>query len=217
MSVDLPIAELAGRKAGFAAGLAGALAALAGVGLLAVSGWFLTGAALAGAGGVAAVQAFNYLLPSAGIRALAITRTLARYLERLLGHRDALHSLADLRPRLFARLAAADIAQMAQRASGTIAANLGSDVEALEDLAIRRVSLTSAFAGALGGLFAAMLAGPLPAMMLGSGLAISVLATRTLAPRWLAAPWSDHGKALERLKALYAEYASASVELVIYD
>lgn len=217
MSVDLPIAELAGRKAGFAAGIAGALAALAGVGLLAVSGWFLTGAALAGAGGVAAVQAFNYLLPSAGIRALAITRTLARYLERLLGHRDALHSLADLRPRLFARLAAADIAQMAQRGSGTIAANLGSDVEALEDLAIRRVSLTSAFAGALGGLFAAMLAGPLPAMMLGSGLAISVLATRTLAPRWLTAPWSDHGKALERLKALYAEYASASVELVIYD
>ncbi|MFN3457251.1 MAG: ATP-binding cassette domain-containing protein [Novosphingobium sp.] len=217
MNADLPIAELAGRKAGFAAGLAGALAALAGVGLLAVSGWFLTGAALAGAGGVAAVQAFNYLLPSAGIRALAITRTLARYLERLLGHRDALHSLADLRPRLFARLAAADMAQMAQRGSGTIAANLGSDVEALEDLAIRRVSLTSAFAGAFGGLLAAMLAGPLPAMVLGTGLAISVLATRTLAPRWLTTPWSDHGAALERLKALYAEYASASVELALYD
>lgn len=214
---DLPVAQLAVGRAGFAAGLAGALAALAGVGLLAVSGWFLTGAALAGASGVAAVQAFNYLLPSAGIRGLAITRTLARYFERLLGHRDALHSLADLRPRLFARLAAADMAQMMQRGSGTIAAHLGSDVEALEDLAIRRVSTTSAMAGALGGLAAAMLAGPIAAVLLGSGLLISVLSTRTLAPRWLSAPWIDHGAALERLKALYAEYASASVELALYD
>lgn len=154
---DLPVAQLAAGRAGFAVGLAGALAALA------------------GAGGVAAVQAFNYLLPSAGIRALAITRTLARYFERLLGHRDALHSLADLRPRLFARLAAADMGQMMQRGSGTIAANLGSDVEALEDLAIRRVSVISALAGALAGVVAAMLAGPLAAVLLGSGLVISVL------------------------------------------
>ncbi len=154
---DLPVAQLAAGRAGFAVGLAGALAALA------------------GAGGVAAVQAFNYLLPSAGIRALAITRTLARYFERLLGHRDALHSLADLRPRLFARLAAADMGQMMQRGSGTIAANLGSDVEALEDLAIRRVSVISALAGALAGVVAAMLAGPLAAVLLGSGLVISAL------------------------------------------
>ncbi|MDP3549978.1 MAG: ATP-binding cassette domain-containing protein [Novosphingobium sp.] len=216
MSADLPIAQLAGRRAGFAAGLAGALAALSGVGLLAVSGWFLTGAALAGAGGVAAVQAFNYLLPSAGIRGLAITRTLARYFERLLSHRDALNSLADVRPRLFARLAAADMAEMTRRGSGTIAAHLGSDVEALEDLAIRRVSVTSATAGAVAGLAAAVLAGPLAAVILGIGLATSVLATRAFAPRWLAKPWQDHGAALERLKALYAEYATASVELALY-
>ena len=81
-------------------------AALAGVALLALSGWFLTGAARAGAGGVASVRAFNYLLPSAGIRGLAIARTLSRYGERLFGHRAALFALADLRPALFARLAA---------------------------------------------------------------------------------------------------------------
>lgn len=65
--------------------------------------------------------------------------------------------------------------QMMQRGSGTIAANLGSDVEALEDLAIRRVSVISALAGALAGVVAAMLAGPLAAVLLGSGLVISVL------------------------------------------
>ena len=54
------------------------LAAFASVALLALSGWFLTGAAIAGAGGFASAQAFNYLLPSAGIRGLAIVRTLSR-------------------------------------------------------------------------------------------------------------------------------------------
>ena len=58
--------------------------ALSGIALLALSGWFLTGAALAGAGGLIAVRGFNYLLPSAAIRMLAITRTLSRYGERLI-------------------------------------------------------------------------------------------------------------------------------------
>lgn len=216
MNGVLPIAQIARRRAGFAASLAAALAALAGVGLLAISGWFLTGAALAGAGGVVAVQAFNYLLPSAGIRGLAITRTLARYFERLLGHRDALHGLADLRPRLFARLAAADLAEMAQRGGGLVAAHLGSDVEALEDLAIRRVSAVSAIAGALAGLGAAVLAGPASAAVLAAGLATSSIATRFAAPRLLSQPWRDHGAALERLKSLYGEYAGASVEIALF-
>ncbi|MCJ2188656.1 ABC transporter, partial [Novosphingobium sp. 2638] len=84
------------------------LAAIAGVGLLAVSGWFLTGAAIAGAAGAVAARGFNYLLPSAGIRAFAITRTLGRYGERLFSHRAAFFALADVRPALFARLAGAE-------------------------------------------------------------------------------------------------------------
>jgi ATP-binding cassette subfamily C protein CydC len=70
--------------------LCAVLAALSAVGLLAVSGWFLVGAALAGLAGPLAVQGFNYLLPSAGIRAAAILRTGTRYGERMLGHRAAL-------------------------------------------------------------------------------------------------------------------------------
>ncbi|MBA3055023.1 MAG: ABC transporter, partial [Sphingomonadales bacterium] len=153
MTADLlALAGRAQRRTTVAAIFAGIAAALAGVALVAISGWFLTGAALAGAGGFAAVQAFNYLLPSAGIRGFAIVRTLARYFERLLGHRAALLTLADLRPRLFARLAGAAIAEIAARGGGTIAAHLGSDGEALEDLAIRRSSITAAAAGALSGL-----------------------------------------------------------------
>jgi hypothetical protein len=82
------------------------LASLSAVGLLALSGWFLVGAALAGMAGSLAVQGFNYLLPSAGIRAAAILRTGTRYGERMLGHRAALYALAQVRAVLFAAVAA---------------------------------------------------------------------------------------------------------------
>ena len=84
--------------AGFAAALAAAGATL----MLGLSGWFLAGAAAAGLGGALAVQAFNYLLPSAGLRGLAIVRTAGRYGERLFSHRAAFQALAALRPALFA-------------------------------------------------------------------------------------------------------------------
>jgi ABC-type multidrug transport system fused ATPase/permease subunit len=116
------------------------LAALAAVGLLGVAGWFLAGAALAGLGGPLAVTAFNYLLPSAGIRAAAITRTASRYGERLLGHRAALFALAEVRASLFARIAQAALAGNAPLRWGALAARFGRDVDLLEDAAIRRVA-----------------------------------------------------------------------------
>ena len=70
------------------AALLAALVAAASVLLLGLSGWFITAAALAGASGIVAAQAFNYMLPSAGIRLLAIVRTGARYGERLASHAD---------------------------------------------------------------------------------------------------------------------------------
>ena len=57
------------------AAAAGAVVSVAAVGLLGLSGWFITGAAFAGAAGGLAVQSFNYLTPSAIIRLLAILRT----------------------------------------------------------------------------------------------------------------------------------------------
>ncbi|MEO5598889.1 MAG: ATP-binding cassette domain-containing protein [Novosphingobium sp.] len=212
----LAIAGRAQRRTRLAASFAAVVAAIAGLALVAISGWFLTGAALAGAGGIVAAQAFNYLLPSASIRGLAIGRTLSRYAERLWGHQAALLSLADLRPRLFARLAGAEIGAITGRASGEVAAHLGSDVEALEDLAIRQIATLAAMAGALAGLGAALLAGTGAAVLLALGLAATLLVVRWLAPRLLSRPYQDHGEALQSLKALYIEYASCSVELALY-
>ena len=49
---------------------------LASIGLLTLSGWFLSASAVAG---VAGLYSFNYMLPAAGVRGAAITRTAGRY------------------------------------------------------------------------------------------------------------------------------------------
>ncbi len=70
--------------------------------LLGLSGWFISAAALAGlaAGGIGAIS-FNLLAPSAGIRALAVGRTVSRYFERLVSHDATFHVMQRLRTRLF--------------------------------------------------------------------------------------------------------------------
>jgi ABC-type transport system involved in cytochrome bd biosynthesis fused ATPase/permease subunit len=80
-----------------------------------LSGWFTAAAALAGAAGPIAAQAFNYLLPSAAIRLLAIVRTGARYGERLASHGAAFGALARLRPALFRAIAAAPLRRRPKR------------------------------------------------------------------------------------------------------
>ncbi|MCP1362417.1 thiol reductant ABC exporter subunit CydC, partial [Halomonas sp. BBD45] len=51
---------------------------LSSIGMIALSGWFLSASALAGlSAGTAA--AFNYFLPSAGIRLCVLSRTAGRY------------------------------------------------------------------------------------------------------------------------------------------
>ncbi|MDD1608936.1 MAG: hypothetical protein LUQ18_10690, partial [Methylococcaceae bacterium] len=60
------------------------LTAFAAIALLTLSGWFISASAIAGLGGD--VLLFNFMLPAAQIRALAISRTLGRYGERLVTH-----------------------------------------------------------------------------------------------------------------------------------
>ncbi|MEO8882918.1 MAG: thiol reductant ABC exporter subunit CydC [Devosia sp.] len=74
----------------------------AGIGLLGVSGWFLTAAAVSTAG-----VAFNLFGPSAGVRGLSFLRILSRYSEKLSGHDATLRLLSQLRAATFGRLFAA--------------------------------------------------------------------------------------------------------------
>ncbi|KQV08935.1 thiol reductant ABC exporter subunit CydC [Devosia sp. Root105] len=119
------------------------LTLLAGIGLLGLSGWFLTAAALSTLG-----SAFNIFAPSAGVRGLSFIRILARYGEKLSGHDMTLRLLSDLRAWLFARLF--PLVPLARRfGRGDLVSRLLADVEALDTV----------FLVALGPISTAVLAG----------------------------------------------------------
>ncbi|CAM4152950.1 thiol reductant ABC exporter subunit CydC [Bordetella tumulicola] len=99
----------------------------AGVGLLGVSGWFLSAAALAGAGAF-----FNLFAPSALVRMLSFVRIASRYAERLVGHAATLRLLTDLRSRVFTALVALTPRQLGRYRDGDLVARLTGDVDALD-------------------------------------------------------------------------------------
>ena len=124
----LRIMGLWGRQSGWLlAGLLVSLAALiAGVGLMAASG-FSIGAALL-AGGLAA---------PALLRGLGSARVVLRYLERLVTHGATFRALADTRVWFFRRLARSSAGGLGFRQAGDVLARLVGDVEALDGLYLR--------------------------------------------------------------------------------
>lgn len=133
MSADLPLWRLLGRRRGWLAAGLGLimLSLLAGVALLALSGWFITASALAGLGLIAMLDIFA---PGAGIRLAAVTRTVARYGERLVTHEATFRLLADLRLALFRKLLALDEVQLRGLRRGDTLNRLTADVDTLDHL-----------------------------------------------------------------------------------
>ncbi|PIE47732.1 MAG: ABC transporter [Gammaproteobacteria bacterium] len=74
------------------------------VGLLMVSGWFLTATALAGLIALGS-HTFNYMMPAAIIRMLAMSRTAGRYGELMVSHNAIFSLLKELRLKFFRTLA----------------------------------------------------------------------------------------------------------------
>ena len=174
------------------AAAAGAVVSVAAVGLLGLSGWFITGAAFAGAAGGLAVQSFNYLTPSAIIRLLAILRTGARYVERVAGHEAALKALARLRPQLFQALASAPPERALALSSGDASARLVQDVDAVQTLFVRLSAPWALGAGVAASVLLAAMATPLAALVLLGAMGLTwggaaVIARRRAEPAGRAA------------------------------
>ena len=93
---------------------------IAGVGLLGVSGGFLTAAALT----YGTLGSFNFFTPSAGIRGLTLARIVSRYLEKLLGHDVMLRIARDLRSWFFARALRLTPGQLGRLRTGELLARL---------------------------------------------------------------------------------------------
>ncbi|PWG64871.1 thiol reductant ABC exporter subunit CydC [Sediminicurvatus halobius] len=124
----------------------------AGIGLLALSGWFITATAVTGALLAAGIAAsLEIYVPGGGIRAFAVGRTVARYLERLQNHDAVLRLLALLRARTFARLARLDPATLGRLRGGELLTRLTSDIDRLDGLYLRGLAppLVAALALAL--------------------------------------------------------------------
>ncbi|QCQ97981.1 amino acid ABC transporter ATP-binding/permease protein [Brevundimonas sp. SGAir0440] len=194
----------------------GAVVSVAAVCLLGLSGWFITGAAFAGLAGAAAAQSFNYMMPSAIIRLLAIVRTGGRYVERVAGHEAALKALARLRPQVFDAIATGPAERALNLSSGEVSARLVQDVDAVQTLFVRRSALWSLGAGAVSAILLATLASPLAGaalfvVMIAAVLG-GVLIARRLADPAGRAVQTGAGAVKDRLAALEA----AAPELKAY-
>lgn len=119
------------------AGAAIALVTLvAGVGLLALAGWFLTATALAGLTTAAALT-FDVYRPSAGIRFFAFLRTGSRYAERVVTHEATFRILADIRVWFFRRAIPLAPGRLGGLRSGDLLGRITADVDALEAIYLR--------------------------------------------------------------------------------
>lgn len=125
-------------------GLLMLLTLLSGIGLLALSGWFITATALTGLLLAAGTQAaINLYVPGGGIRLFAVTRTVGRYLERVYNHDTVLRLLTDIRVTLFAALARVRGVERSRLRGPEWLSRLTSDVEALDTLYLRLIAPTA--------------------------------------------------------------------------
>ncbi len=156
--------------------LAGAASTGCAVALLATAGFLLARASLHP--NIVAIS-----VAVVAVRGLSVGRGVFRYVERLAGHDAAFRVLADVRVRVYRRLARLAPAGLAEFRSGDLLARLVSDVDATQDLFLRGLAppLTAFLVGAgAAGLVALILA---PAgVLLAAGLLLAGLAVS-----WLAA------------------------------
>jgi len=140
-------------------------ASVSGILLAGISVWFLGAVALAGLGPTA--LAFNFHIPAAFVRLFALSKTLSKYGERVVGHRAALLDQVKRRAQLFIAMAKAP----AIRASGWQLGNqdrLSDYMEDVEDVDYARLRVA------------------MPAAVLMGGTALLVGATAWLTPLALA-------------------------------
>lgn len=118
----------------------------ASVGLLTLSGWFISAAGIAGLS--IARETFNYMLPGGGVRGLAMGRTAGRWAERVVSHNATFKLLTELRVFFFAKLSPLVPGKIANVRDGDLLNRLVSDVDAMDHVYLRLIS--PVFISALG-------------------------------------------------------------------
>jgi ATP-binding cassette, subfamily C, bacterial CydC len=123
-------------------GLLSLLATLATIGLLSLSGWFIAATAYAGLQ-VSTAKAFNFFLPSIGVRLFAMVRTAARYGERVICHDATFRILETLRTWCYKRLEPLSPARLGKHHSGDLLTRIITDIDTLDNLYLRVLTPTA--------------------------------------------------------------------------
>ncbi|MFH4829872.1 heme ABC transporter ATP-binding protein/permease CydC [Vibrio diabolicus] len=110
----------------------------ASIGLLALSGWFISAAAVAGL--TVARETFNYMLPGAGVRGAAMARTAGRWGERVVSHNATFKLLTDLRIFFFKKLAPLIPGRVSTMRDADLLNRLVADVDAMDHVYLRLIS-----------------------------------------------------------------------------
>ena len=185
------------------------LTSLAAITLLSLSGWFITASAIAGLMTMDGnALAFNFMLPAAQIRALAITRTLGRYGERLVTHEATFRVLAQIRSWFYQQLIPLVPGRLALLRSGDLLSRMTADIDALDALYLR---LVAPILVAVVGVSAVtiVLATYSPIISISNGLILFVAAV--LVP-WLFNRLGKEGA--ERITVLMANYRIRQVDIL---
>lgn len=120
--------------------LLGVVTVIATIGLLMLSGWFLSAAALAGLLALGA-HTFNYMVPAAIIRVFAMLRTAGRYGELMVSHHAIFKLLQQLRVRFFNQFAKLLPRQLPSDVRSAHAMHrLTHDIDVLDEFVLRVVS-----------------------------------------------------------------------------
>ncbi len=123
-------------------GLLALLATLASIGLLSLSGWFIAATAYAGLE-VATAKAFNFFLPSIGVRLFAMIRTLARYGERVISHDATFRILETLRTWCYSKIEPLSPARLGRHHTGDLLTRIITDIDTLDNLYLRVLTPTA--------------------------------------------------------------------------
>jgi len=204
----------AGLPRGLAAGLALAiLAAAASAALMGLAGWLIVRSAQTG---LSVTSTFSWIYPAAGVEALAVVRTGARYGERLTTHEATLQLLARLRARVFA-----SATQMAPRRlhrfhSGDLLDRVQADIDSLDRIVLA-VAVPAVVAAIIGAAGLAVLALIRPAFAVVTGLALAVaLAGDLVAGRRGRRAGGELARARAAARARLVEVLDGRMEIATY-
>lgn len=196
--------------------LLGIVTVAAGAGLLALSGWFISAAALAGLTPETA-HLFNFFYPSIGVRLFAFARTAARYGDRIISHDAAFRILETLRVWFYRQIEPLGPGPLGGFRSGDLLSRAVSDIDALDNLYLRVIQPT---------VVALFLAVMLPAFLLsrdagialaaGGGILAAGLAVSAASGKMGAAAGKAVALRVSRLRTRIVDGLQGAPELVVF-